>query len=101
MLSVRIWLTADGERGCLRTKPKKEGRRTEIERDRLPKTLLELLDPAMPEVHVTGVTCHLHKLTLVVFSSSETKKIKTEKESLKLPDVQGRSPSYHCLAAVV
>lgn len=40
-----------------------------MERVRLTRTLLELLDPAKPEVHVTDMTCLLHKLTLAVFLS--------------------------------
>lgn len=37
---------------------KKRKENLEMERDRLTRTLLEILDPAMPEVHVTGMTCH-------------------------------------------
>lgn len=65
---------------------KKRKENLEMERDRLTRTLLELLDPAMPEVHVIGMTCHLHKLTLVVFLSPEKKKkVKAEKDTIWSP----------------
>lgn len=66
---MATWGEAAEEWNC-----EKRKENLEMERDRLTRTWLELLDPAMPEVHVTGMTCHLHKLTLVVFLSRGKKR---------------------------
>lgn len=54
-----------------------------MERDRLTRTQLELLDPAMSEAPITGMTCHLHEPMLVVFSSPEAKRVLTDKKEFE------------------
>ena len=55
-----------------------------MKRDRLIRTLLKLLDPALPEALITGMPDHLHEATLVLFLSPETRRVLTGKENLKL-----------------
>lgn len=60
-------------RDYLRMKPKeKEGEPKDGE-GQTHRSLLELWDQAMSEAPVTGMTCHLNELTLVMILSPETK----------------------------